>query len=73
MLMSLNEETRLPTAARCAPCTRREESIPLSPGAHDSLPIKLQLLERVQVCDSVMYLIGLFFFFTVSVKLYMQQ
>lgn len=72
MLMSLNEETRLSTAARCAPCTRREESIPLSPGAHDSLPIKLQLLERVQVCDSVMYLIGLFFF-TVSVKLYMQQ
>lgn len=49
----------------------RQESIPLSPGAHDSLPIKLQLLEKVQVCDSVMYLIGLFF--TVSVVLYMQQ
>lgn len=60
MLMPLNEETRLSVAACCASCTRREESIPLSPGAHDSLPIKLQLLGKVQVCDSLMYLIGPF-------------
>lgn len=61
MLMPLNEETRLSTAARRAPWTRREESIPLPPGRHGSLPIKLQLLEKVQVCDSVMYIIGLFY------------
>lgn len=60
MLMPLSKEIRLSTAAPCAPCTRREKSIPLSPGAHDNLPIKLQLLEKSSVCDSVMYLIGLF-------------